>query len=149
MLKYEINDETVALMPIDSSKTRVIELTKEYIIPQSSFSIMEENCEYYGSTYEGRIKAAQKILNFSYKIPLLVEETEKLIFFPTKAALSEDCCWINHNYVKTREKCGKNTKVVFKNGQEIQFSISKLSFENQLLRAGMLDVLITNRRRQK
>lgn len=148
-MKYEINDETVAIIPIDSSTTKVIELTKEYVIPQSSFEILEENCEYYGSTYEGRIKAAQKILNFSYKIPLLIEESEKIIFFPTKSSSSEECCWINHNFVKKREKCGKNTKVLFQNGLEKEFNISKLSFENQLLRAGMLDAMITKRIKQK
>lgn len=148
-MKYEINDETIAMIPINSSTTKVIELTKEYDISQSTFEILEENCEYYGSTYEGRIKAAQKILNFSYKIPLLIEESERIIFFPTKSSNSKDCCWINHNYVKLREKCGKNTKVIFKNGIEKEFKISKLSFENQLLRAGMLDAMISKRIKNK
>jgi len=148
-MKYEINDETMAIIPIDSSKTKVIELTKEYVIPHSSFEILEENCEYYGSTYNGRIKAAQKILNYSYKIPLLIEESEKIIFFPTKSSTSNDCCWINHNFVKKREKHGKNTKVLFENGIEEIFNISKLSFENQLLRAGMLDAMISKRIKQK
>lgn len=148
-MKYEINEETIAIIPIDSSNTKVIELTKEYVIPQGTFEILEENCEYYGSTYDGRIKAAQKILNFSYKLPLLIEESEKIIFFPTKSSSSNECCWINHNFVKKREKCGKNTRVLFQNGKEEEFNISKLSFENQLLRAGMLDAMITKRRKQK
>lgn len=148
-MKYEINDETIAFIPISSSSTKVIELTKEYVIPQSTFEILEKNCEYYGSTYEGRIKAAQKMLNFSYKLPVLVEESEKIIFFPTKASTAVDCCWINHSFVKKREKCGKKTKVVFQNGLEEEFNISKLSFENQLLRAGMLDAMITKRLKQK
>lgn len=148
-MDYEINDETIAIIPISSNKSKIIELSKEHVIAKSTFEIMEENCEYYGSTYDGRIKAAQKMLNFSYKIPLLIEESERIIFFPTKAAFSSDCCWINHSYVKNRKKEGKNTKVVFQNGIEEEFKISKLSFENQLLRAGMLDVLINKRIRQK
>ena len=149
MLKYEINDETVALIPINSSTTRVIELKEEYIVPQSTFNIMEENCEYYGSTYDGRVKAAQKILNFSYKLPLLVEETERIIFFPTKTSASNDCCWINHNFVTKREKSGKNIKVQFQNGIIEEFNISKLSFENQLMRANMLDSMLTKRINRK
>lgn len=149
MLKYEINDETVALIPIDSSNTRVIELKEEYIIPQPTFNIMEENCEYYGSTYEGRVKAAKKILNFSYKLPLLIEETEKIIFFPTKTSISSDCCWINPNYVSKREKYGKNIRVQFQNGIIEEFNISKLSFENQLMRANMLDSMLTKRINRK
>jgi len=145
MLKYEINDETIALIPIGSSTTRVIELSDEFIVPQSTFNIMEENCEYYGSTYEGRIRAAQKILNFSYKLPLLVEETERIIFFPTKTSTSNECCWINHNFITKREKCGKKIKVQFKNGIIEEFDVSKLSFENQLMRANMLDSMLSKR----
>lgn len=148
-MKYEINDDTMALIPIDSSNTRVIELEKEYIIPQSAFNIMEENCEYYGSTYEGRVKSAKKILNFAYKIPIIVEETERIIFFPTKSTLDNTCCWINFNFVTTREKSGKNIIVKFKNGLEYEFDVSKLSFENQLMRANMLNSMLTKRINKK
>lgn len=144
-MKYEINDDTVALIPIDSSNTRVIELEKEYIIPQSAFNIMEENCEYYGSTYEGRVKSAKKILNFAYKIPIIVEETERIIFFPTKSTSDNTCCWVNFNFVTTREKLGKHINVRFKNGLEYEFDVSKLSFENQLMRANMLNSMLTKR----
>jgi len=148
-LKYEINDETVALIPIDSSTTRVLELENEYIIKQPAFNIMEENCEYYGSTYDGRVKAAKKILNFGYKIPIVVEETEKLIFFPTKAVANNNCAWINSNYVSKREKNGKKIKVEFQNGVEEEFDISKISFENQLLRANMLNSILSTRINKK
>lgn len=148
-MNYEINEETMALIPINENHTRIIELKEEYIVKQSAFDILEENCIYYGSTYDGRIKAAQKMLNFSYKLPLLVEETEKLIFFPTKSSTSEDCCWINPEFVLKREKCGKEIYVEFKNGVREKFNISKLSFENQLLRANMLDSLISKRINKK
>lgn len=148
-MKYEINEETIAMIPINENMTKIIEVSKEYDIPQGTFEILEENCEYYGSTYNGRIKSAQKILNYSYKLPLLVEETEQLIFFPTKSSSSEDCCWINHNYVKTREKIGNKTRVTFENGTQKEFNISKLSFKNQLLRAGMLDAIISKRVKKK
>lgn len=148
-MKYEINEETIAIIPIGDNSTKVIELTKDYVIQDLPFKIMEENCEYYGSTYEGRIKAAKKILNFSYKLPLLVEESEKIIFFPTKTCTDSECAWINHNFVKSREKCGKMTKVLFKNGVEMDLKISKLSFENQLLRAGMLDAMLSKRIKKK
>ncbi len=148
-MKYEINEETMAIIPIGLNKTKVVELRKEYTIPSSTFQIMEENCEYYGSTFDGRIKAAQKILSFSYKIPLIVEESSQIIFFPTKSSSANDCAWINHNFVEKRIKNGKNTKVVFQNGSEYEFKISKLSFENQLLRAGMLESTLSKRLNKK
>lgn len=145
LLKYEINEETMAIMPLGYEKSKIIELTKELIVEDNPFSIMEENCEYYGSTYSGRIRAAQKILNFSYKLPLLIEESEKIIFFPTQSFTSDDCCWINHNFIKKREKLGPKTSITFINGNIIEFDISKLSFENQMLRAGMLEAIIAKR----
>lgn len=148
-MKYEINEETIAIIPENGDKTRIIEVSNDYVIDYSTFNIMEENCEYYGSTYEGRITAAKKILNFSYKLPLLIEESEKLIFFPTTSATSDQCCWINHNHVKQRVKSMGGTKVTFTNGLVEEFKISKLSFENQLLRASMLDSMISKRIKQK
>lgn len=148
-MQYEINEETIAIIPEDENKTRIIEVSNDYVIEQPTFSIMEENCEYYGSTYDGRITAAKKILNFSYKLPLLIEESEKLIFFPTTSATSDQCCWINHNHVKQRNKTLNGTKVTFTNGVVEEFKISKLSFENQLLRASMLDSMISKRIKQK
>ncbi len=148
-MKYEINEETMAIIPVDANNSKVLELRNEYVVPEPSFQIMEENCEYYGSTYDGRVKAAKKILNFSYKLPLIIEESEKIIFFPTKASTSNDCVWINHSFVEKRIKSGNNTKVIFKNGTELEFNISKLSFENQLLRAGMLASTISKRIKQR
>ena len=44
------------------------------------------------------------MLNCSYKIPILVEESSCLIFFPIKSSLLKDCCWINLNSIKKIEK---------------------------------------------
>ncbi len=144
-MKYEINEETIAIIPMGKSKTRVIEMGGECEVACPPFQIMEENCEYYGSTYSGRVKAGKKILNSSYKIPIIVEETEKMIFFPTKSYSARDCAWINYNFVNKRYKNGKKTIVSFQNGKKVELNVSKLSIDNQLLRSGMLEVTLTKR----
>ena len=149
MEEYEINEETMAIIPISYYKTLVKEYNNEYVVEKNAYQIMESSCEYYGSTYKGRLTAAKKILNSSYKIPILIEDSESIIFFPTKSSLLEDCCWINYNFIKNYEKNGKKTKLTFKNNEEIELEISKLSLENQISRSSMLELISRKRKINK
>ena len=54
MIDYEINSSTLAIVPIENNISRVYEESEEYIINKSSNSIIKDNCEFYGSSYEGR-----------------------------------------------------------------------------------------------
>ena len=146
MKEYEINEETMAIIPISYNQTLVKELENEYLIEKKAYEIMEDSCEYYGSTYKGRLTAAKKMLNSSYKIPIIIEESENIIFFPTKSSLLEDCCCINYNYIKKYEKCEKGVKITFKNNNEIIVEMSKLSLDNQISRSSMLE--LTSRKRK-
>lgn len=143
---YEINDETIAVIPIEYEKTRIIEKENEYIIEKKAYSIMDESCKYYGSTYKGRLKAAKDILNCSYKLPILVEESHNIVFFPTKSSLEDDCCWINFNYIKDIKKIDNKCLINFLNNKEILFNISKLSIENQISRSTRLSYIIEQRK---
>lgn len=144
---YEINEDTIAVIPIEYEKTEIIELEKEYIVNKKAYSIMDDSCKYYGSTYKGRLNAAKKILECSYKLPILVEESQNIIFFPTKSSLEEDCCWINFNYIKAIEKEENSTIVTFVNGSRKKFDISKLSIQNQISRSTRLSYIIEQRKR--
>ena len=121
-------------------------MENEYLINQRAYEIMENSCEYYGSSYKGRLSAAKKMLNSSYKIPIVIEESENIIFFPTKSSLLEDCCWINHNYIKKYYKVENKIRIVFTNGEEREFDISKLSLENQIYRSSMLELISRKRK---
>lgn len=149
MKDYEINEETMAIIPLNYNQTMIKEVNNEYIIDKSAYKIMEDSCEYYGSTYKGRLKAAQKLLDTNYKVPIIVEESENIVFFPTKSSLLEDCCWINYNFIKSYEKNGNSTKVYFNNQESIDFDISKLSLENQISRSSRLELLSIKRKLNK
>lgn len=144
MKEYEINEDTLAVIPISYYKTKILELNNEYIVLDNAYKIMDYNCKYYGSTYRGRFNAGKSILNSSYKIPILVEESHRIIFFPTKSSLEDDCIWINYNHVKEIKK-GEKTKVIFNNGLFIEIDKSKLSLDNQLSRAIQLESIIRRR----
>lgn len=149
MKEYEINEETMAIIPLGYYQTLVKELNNEYVVDKKAYEIMEDSCEYYGSNYKGRLSAAKKILNSSYKIPIVIEESENIIFFPTKSSLLEDCCWINYNYIKKYEKSGKNVKIIFQNNEEIEVDMSKLSLDNQISRSTMLELISRKRKINK
>lgn len=144
---YEINDDTMAIIPIEFGRTKVIETQKEYTIEKDAYVVMDESCKYYGSTYKGRIKAAKEILNCSYKIPILVEESNNIVFFPTKSSLEHDCCWINFNYIESVEKFNNKCIVKFINNKKIIFNVSKLSIENQITRSTRLSYIIDQRKK--
>lgn len=145
MNNYEINEETYAVIAEDIGKTKIIEKDYEYEIIQDAYKIMDESCKYYGSSYKGRLEAAKILLNCSYKLPILVEESSVLVFFPIKSSLLDDCCWINLNSIKRVDKIDNKSKIIFKNGKEIVLNVSKLSLENQIYRSSKLESIIFKR----
>ena len=145
MKDYEINEETYAIIAQDLGKTRVIEKDYEYDVTKDAYKVMDDSCKYYGSSYKGRIEAAKELLNCSYKLPILVEESSVLIFFPIKSSLLDDCCWINLNGISNIEKIDNKSKITFKNGKEVILDVSKLSLENQIYRSSKLEAIIFKR----
>lgn len=146
---YEIYEDTYAVLSEQLGKTKIIEKEGEYLVENDAYNVMDESCKYYGSSYKGRIKAAKTILNCSYKLPVLVEESSCLIFFPIKSSLLDDCCWINLNSIKKIEKINNKSKIIFINNRELILNISKLSLENQIYRSTMLESIITKRKNAK
>ena len=143
-MKYEISKGTLAIVP-NEEKSVVYEDGERYIIDETPFNIMEESCLYFGSSYEGRKKGAKKILGAEYKVPIVIEDSDNLIIFPTTSPQSKDCAWISLKRVKNIEKVDcYNTKVIFDNDKEIIVDCSFRSLENQLSRASRLDLILRN-----
>ncbi len=146
MDSYEINKDTCAIVSINDEITKVLEKNDEYLVNKSSFEVMEDSCEYYGSTCEGRIKGTKMMLGSNYKVPIIIEETNEIIFFTTEAAKNANCIWLSLNNIRSYEKCNGFTKVVFNSGKEIIVKMSISSFETQLLRANRLSSILRKRR---
>ena len=82
MNKYEINKNTLAIVGINDFKSMVIESDNNYVIEDNSYQVMEDSCNYFGSTFKGRVEGTKKMLDISYKVPIIIEESNELIFFP-------------------------------------------------------------------
>ena len=143
---YEINSSTLALIPLGENESLVMEEEESYTVWQKSSQIIDHNCKYFGSSLKGRYEGASNLLGFSYKVPIIIEESRDIIFFPTAAIKSLKCSWISLNHVLKYESSGKNTLLTFKNGQKITIPMSKYSFENQILRASRLGTILSKRK---
>ena len=144
-MNYEINKGTLAIVPTEKNSSLVYEDEEKYIVESDPFHIMEESCKYFGSTYEGRKNGAKNILGAEYKVPIVVEDSNNLIIFPTTSPQSEDCVWVSLKRVKKIEKIDHyNTKIIFDNNKEIIVDCSYRTIENQLSRASRLDLILRN-----
>ena len=96
-MKYEISNGTLAIVPNDGNSSVVYEDEERYIIDDLPFKIMEDSCKYFGSTYKGRKDGAKEILGAEYKVPIVIDNSNDLIVFPTTSPLAEDCIWVSLN----------------------------------------------------
>ncbi len=146
-MEYEINKGTLAIVPNEMDDSLVYEDDDRFLIHQTPFEIMEESCKYFGSTYEGRKESAKSILGAEYKVPVIVEDSDNLIVFPTTSPKSEDCVWISLKRIQSFDKVdSNNTKIIFDNNQEIIVPVSYRMLENQVSRAARLDFMMKKRK---
>ncbi len=145
---YEINNGTLAIIPINENTSKVIEFEEEYIINKPCFEIINDSCNYYGSTYQGRYEGTKNMLGMSYKLPIIIEESKNIIFFPTTSPRLINCSWVSLNNLKTYLRNNNSSDIIFKNDSIVNFDISIFSLESQILRASRLESILRSRKNQ-
>lgn len=148
-MDYEINDETLAILPISSEKCKVIEKENEYVIDVSPYQVMEHSCEYFGSSLQGRFNGSKNMLGSIYKSPVVVEESRDIIFFPTMSPFLEENSWISLKNIIKYEKTKFSTIIYFDNNKKIELNVPYLTVENQILRATRLWSIYNQRKNGK
>ena len=145
-MNYEINNDTQVITPINDKCSKVVEDEDEYIVDNNTLNILEHSCEYFGSSFEGRKEGTKKLLGITHKSPIIVEESRKIIFFPTTSPEKLECTWINLEKIDKYFKNGpKKSRIVFKNGKKLDLDISIGSLTNQILRATRLKYILDQR----
>lgn len=143
---YEININTLAIIPIDSKTSKIFEDNKSFIIKQKTTDVIDYSCKYFGSSYVGRHDGTKNLIGVNYKSPIVIEETREIIFFPTSSPRFNNCYWISLNNIEKYEKNNEICKIIFKNSQELLINISYESLQNQILRATMLESVLRKRK---
>ena len=149
MENYEVNEDTAAVMGVNKNATRIIETENEYFINDSAYEVMDYSCRYFGSSYTGRVDGSKKILGANYKLPVIVEESSDLIFFPIASPEDKQCVWLSLKWIKDVYEKNGNTYVEFKNGKRITCKCSVSSIKNQIMRASRLNTLLNERKKIK
>jgi len=143
---YEVNASTLAVIAISENLSRVIEKENDFLISKSTLEIIEESCLYFGSTFSGRCEGTKKLLGYSYKLPIIIEESKSLIFFPTASPRFNTCSWLSLHNVDKFVPNENGARVLFKNGTFFDLKQSYDSLENQLMRATRLDCVLQYRK---
>lgn len=145
-MNYEITYDTQLIMPLNNNSSRIYEFSNEYVVNNNSMKILEHSCEYFGSSFEGRKEGTKKLLGITHKSPIIIEESRKIIFFPTESPDNENCSWINLEKIDRYYKTSiKKTTIQFKDGLTLEFDVSYGSLTNQIMRATRLKYILEER----
>lgn len=147
--EYEINPCTMMIIPTTyGSKTysQIVELKDEFLSPFRPIDIIKKSCQYFGSSYEGRITGTKQLVGITHKVPITIDPTNSIYFFPTTSPLNIQCIWISHEHVVSHKRLEPNTTLVtFRNKESYIIPVSYSSFENQLLRTALLRTKLMQR----
>lgn len=146
MNDYEINDDTLAILPIDECRSKIIEKSKSFIVNQPAMKIIDISCQYFGSSYQGRFLGTKSLIGISYKAPIIIEESKEIIFFPTTSPRLFNCAWISLKNLYNYRKNNDSTIIVFNNGHLLNLEISYATLDNQVLRAARLESVLRLRK---
>ena len=133
-------DKEVLLIDYDGLNTTV-ETTHGDVIFKGNVikKILNESCINYGSSLNGRIKGSKYALKSKYKLPIIISEKEKLVFFPVKEMGRE--IWVNFDMIKEVKRKNNGVVVCFKNGLSQEINVSYTVFNNQVLKASRLWII--------
>lgn len=147
-MKYSINDETLAILPNGKKGSEILEEDNFFASERTTKKVIEDSCEYFGVSYNSRLEGSTNILNTKYKNPIIVEEINRIIFFPVNSPIRSNALWVSfkniRNYYPTKNK--KKTLIEFNNGKTIEIDVSYYSFNQQYLKASKLNSILSNRK---
>ena len=147
-MDYEVNQDTLAIIPAGQSKCKILEKRKSYNLNKNTFKVIEHSCEYFGASYKSRLEGSHRYINTRYKTPIVIEESDRVIFFPISSVTRKNTMWISYNnileYYPNQVKKGI-TNIKFKNGLKMELPVSYYSFNNQYLKASRLSAIVADR----
>jgi competence protein ComK len=146
MKNYEINSDTLAIIPITNYKSRVIERECSIEVEMTPMQIIDNSCKFFGSSYQGRFSGTKNLIGVSHKAPIIIEESREIIFFPTNSPRLYDCAWIALKNIDEYKRNSKFSTIIFNTGHLLDVNISYGSLDNQILRAARLESVLRKRK---
>ena len=145
---YEVSSNTLVIIPIGNKKSRIYAYGGDFIVKKSSLSIIEESCLFFGSSYEGRKEGTKALLNVDMKVPIIIEDSRNIIFFPTSSCIRESSIWISYqNLIKYNKFNDCLTDLYFKNHVHVRVGCKYNLIDNQIIRCIKLEKALLNRKK--
>lgn len=141
-----LNDNTCAVIATYTG-SKIIKKEGCVASELSPREIINKNCEYFGSSLEGRIVGSKTLIGVSYKVPIIISEHLNFIMFPTSSIKGSHCSWININHIDHYYSSKKDfVDIVFINKEKISINMSLKMLENQILKASRLKLVFLERK---
>lgn len=146
--EYIINCETLLILPFDYNKSIVHEIDNSYIVNKKTFDIINDSCLFFGNTFNGKCLGTTNLIDCKIKVPIIVEDSKCLIFFPSNSYKNFKCVWVSYNNMLKYSKYDtKSTMIYFKNNKNIIVEVKFNIIDNQVIRCIKLESIINKRRK--
>ena len=149
MEDYEINEQTLAVISLNNKKSKIFESSDVFIVNKPAIKIMEDSCQFFGSSLSGRQKGTTSLIGVSHKAPIIIEESREIIFFPTLSPRKNACSWISLKNIESYYNKNKSVFIKFKNNTQLELNMSYGIIDNQILRATRLESVLRSRKNEK
>lgn len=147
---YIVNLETLLLIPVSDKCTKVFEMEEEFLVKKNIMQIIKDSCLFFGSSLEGRKEGTKSLLKCGIKVPIIIEDSNNLILFPTSSYKNDKNIWVVYNNLMDYKKYDlENTLFLFKNNNDIKVNVKFNIVDNQVIRCLKLDTIIRKRKEIK
>ena len=148
MNSYEINVETLLIVPFGKGKSKVYEYDSEYEVNMSPLTIIKNSCLYFGSSYEGRKEAIKSMIGIDMKVPIVIEDGKNIIFFPTSSCINRSSIWVSYQNLLKYSKLNEfSTVLYFRGNRSIKVDTKYNLIDNQIIRCIKLDTMLLKRKK--
>lgn len=144
---YEINSETLLILPLGKNKSKIYEVDSEFIVNMQPLTIIKNSCLYFGCSYEGRKEGTKSLIGVDMKVPIIIEDSKNIIFFPTSSCINKNSIWISYQNLLKFSKINEfSTVLYFQENKKIEIDVKYNLIDNQVIRCIKLDSLLDKRK---
>lgn len=132
MDNYIINNNTIAILK-ENKKTIIYNVDNIKVINKNIKKVLEDNCNFYGSSLNGRKKSAKIILNIKYKVPISISNDNNYILLQIDSLRNKKCLFIMLNKIIDYKIIDNILTIICLNNNNFKINISKYSFEKMFI----------------
>ena len=138
-MRYIITKNTFLLKANEKNGTKIIERGKEKNSKESMLTIINDSCSYYRFSLEYRLYESKEEFKKNYKLPIIIDNVQKIIFFPLKSITSKDNIWVSYNNITTFLRKKNNTLLIFNDGSSIIVPVNYSIISSQISKCFILE----------